>query len=307
MNRAIVTGGAGFIGSHLVDKLQRDGYEVLVIDNGISGDFSNLDSNTRIIRSDLGKCENEKFQGFDVLFHMAAYPIRRDKLFDYRIYLEQTEGGTLSALEIARKNNISLFVMPASTTIYGQAKIIPTPEEFIGPDISFYGTSKFNSERWCEAYSGLFGMNVLITRFGRILGSRSRNGSVWELVSRLKENPEILEVLGNGTQRRSFLHVDDCVEGIMTALKHWKSGVERFNIANVDTASVKDMVDIILEESGLHPRVVYGTEPIGWKGDNELVFPDISKLSLLGWKPRMDSAETVRNCVQWTIKQIFKT
>jgi UDP-glucose 4-epimerase len=305
MQRALVTGGAGFIGSHLVDRLQKDGYDVLVIDNSISGEFNNIKANTRIIRSDLSKCENESFPDFDILFHIAAYPIRRDKLFDYKIYLEQTEGGTLAALEIARKNDIPLFVMPASTTIYGQAKIIPTPEDFIGPDMSFYGTSKFNSERWCEAYAGLFGISVLITRFGRILGPRARNGSVWELINRLKGNPDKLEVLGDGTQTRSFLHVEDCIEGMMTSLKNRKGIVDRFNIANNDTATVKDMVEIILEETRLHPRVSYGIEPIGWKGDNELVFPDVSKLRSFGWRPKRNSKETIRECVQWTLKEVF--
>lgn len=305
MRRALVTGGAGFVGSHLVDRLQKDGYDVVVIDNGISGEYRNLKPGSSVIQSDLAKCENEKFPDFDVLFHMAAYPIRRDKLFDYKIYLEQTEGGTLAALEIARKNSIPLFVMPASTTIYGQSKIVPTPEDFIGPDMSFYGTSKFNSERWCEAYAGLFGINVLITRFGRILGPRSRNGSVWELIGRLKDNPTVLEVLGDGTQRRSFLHVGDCVNGIIVALENRKDSVDRFNIANDDTASVKDMVEIILEETKLRPQLVYGKEPIGWKGDNEIVFPDASKLRSFGWEPKRDSKETIRDCVRWTFKEIF--
>lgn len=302
--RVLVTGGAGFIGSHLVDRLLNDGHEVLVIDNGISGQW-NLGARVKALRASVTQCEDESFKGFDVLFHMAAYPIRRDHLFDYGIYLEQTEGGTLSALEIANRNGIPLFVMPGSTTIYGKAKVVPTPEDFIGPDMSFYGTSKFNSERWCEAYAGLFGTNVLITRFGRILGPRSRNGSVWELVNKLKANPGLLEVLGDGSQRRSFLHVDDCVEGMMVAMKNRKDAVERFNIGNEDTASVKDMVRIILEESGLRPNIVYGKEPVGWKGDNEIVFPDISKLRSLGWKPGRNSEETIRDCVQWTMREVF--
>ena len=274
--RILVTGGAGFIGSHLVDRLLADGHDVGCIDNLISGCAPNIieaQKNPRfsMIKADLKDCENRKLEGIDVIFHMAAYPIRRDKLFDYKIYLEQTEGGTLAALEIARKNDIPLFVMPASTTLYGQAKVVPTPEDFIGPDPSFYGTAKYNSERWTEAYSGLFGINILIDRFGRILGPRSRNGSVWELVQRLLENPKELHVLGNGTQVRSYLHVSDCVEGMMVSLKNRKGNVDRFNIANNDTATVKDMIKIIIEESKFdNTKVVYltnqsdGKETMQW-------------------------------------------
>ena len=236
---------------------------------------------------------------------MAAYPIRIDKLFDYKIYLTQTEGGTLSALEIARKNQIPLFVMPASTTLYGRAPTVPTKEDFIGPDMSFYGTAKFNSERWCEAYAGLFGLNVLIARFGRILGPRSRNGSVWELVNKLHANTNVLEVLGNGEQRRSFLHVQDCIEGMLTAMKHRQGLVDRFNIANTDTASVKEMVEIIMQESGVFPKVNYGADSVGWRGDNEMVFPDAAKLRSFGWEPKRDSKETIRDCVRWTIREVF--
>lgn len=306
--KALVTGGLGFIGSHLVDRLVSDGWEVTVIDSAISGDPMNLSaatlSRTRVITRSISACRSRPFRGYDALFHMAAYPIRRDRLFDYRIYFEQTEGGTLAALEIARKNAIPLFVMPASTTLYGSAKhlgTVPTSESFVGPDISFYGTSKFNSERWCEAYSGLFDMDVLITRFGRILGPRSRNGSVWELARRLLAYPEHLDVLGDGTASRSFLHVSDCVAGIMTAMTACNKGVDRFNVANNDTATVRELVEILVQESGLNPTVTYGEDKVGWKGDNEMVFPDSSKLRQHGWAPRLDSRETIRDCVRWTL------
>lgn len=311
--KIIVTGGAGFIGSHLVDRLLADGHEVICIDNLISGCTPNIieaqkNPKFSMIKADLKDCENKKFEGTDVIFHMAAYPIRQDKLFEYKIYLEQTEGGTLAALEIARKNDIPLFVMPASTTLYGQAKVVPTPEDFVGPDSSFYGTAKYNSERWTEAYAGLFGTNILIDRFGRILGPRSRNGSVWELIQRLLKNPKELHVLGNGTQVRSYLHVSDCVEGMLVSLRNRKGNVDRFNIANSDTATVKDMIKIILEESKSDKtKVIYADEPVGWKGDNAIVFPDVAKLEACGWKPTKTSKETIRDCVRWTLSELKKT
>ena len=311
--RVIVTGGAGFVGSHLVDRLLADGNEVICIDNLISGCAPNLieaqkNPKFSLIRGDLKDFENKKFEGINVVFHMAAYPIRQDKLFDYKTYLDQTEGGTLAALEIARKNDIPLFAMAATTSLYGQAKVVPTPEDFVGPDPSFYGTSKYNSERWTAAYAGLFGINILIDRFGRILGPRSRNGSVWELVQRLLANPKELHVLGNGTQVRSYLHVSDCVEGMMVSLRNRKGNIDRFNIANTDTATVKDMVNIILEESGSNnTKVVYSDEPFGWKGDPSLVFPDIAKLEACGWKPTKTSKETIRDCVRWTLSELKKT
>ena len=305
--RCLVTGGSGFIGSHLVDRLQHDGHHVLVVDNYISGSHSNLGSSVDIIDRSIKDCEDMKFEDFDVLFHMAAYPIRPEKIYDPKIYFEQTEGGVISALEISRKNNIPLFVMAGTTSLYGHALVVPTPESYIGFDPGFYGTSKFNAERWCEAYHGLFGLEVLITRFGRILGSRSRNGAIWELVSRLKQNPNILKVLGNGNQTRSFVNVSDCVDGMIVALKNRAVGeVDRFNIANNDTATVKDMVESILKETSLHPVVSYDTEPLGWKGDNELVFPDATKLRSFGWKPSMNSKETVQDCVRWTVSQLFE-
>ena len=310
--KVIVTGGAGFIGSHLVDRLLADGHEVVCIDSLVSGCESNIVGAKKspkfsMINADLKSCENRKFEGVDIVFHMAAYPIRQDRLFDYKTYLEQTEGGTLSALEIARKNDIPLFVMPGTTGLYGQAKVVPTPESFVGPDPSFYGTSKYNSERWCEAYSGLFGLNVLIDRFGRILGPRSRNGSVWELIHRLLDNPKELRVLGNGTQVRSYVHVKDCVEGMMVSLKNRGGSVDRFNIANDDTATVKDMIKIILEEYGPNStKVVYAKEPVGWKGDPAMAFPDAAKLESCGWKPTKTSKEAIRDCVRWTLSELKK-
>lgn len=312
--KILVTGGAGFIGSHLVDKLQQD-HEVTIIDNGVSGLYPNLftfeySHPVEIIRNDLSDCEHKTFKNFDVLFHLAAFPIRMNALFDYYHYFNYTERGTLSALEIARKNQIPTFVMAGSTSLYGRAfetGQTPTPETFIGSDPSFYGTSKFNSERWCEAYSGMFDMSVIITRFGRVLGPRCRNGSVWELVNRLKKNPKILEVLGDGYQCRSFVHVSDIVEGMLVALKNFNPhGVERFNIATSDVATVRDMIKIILEETGLNPEIHYDSSPIGWKGDNEIVQPDISKLRSFGWQPKFNSLETLRDCVHWTVKEVFK-
>jgi UDP-glucose 4-epimerase len=309
--KTIVTGAAGFIPSHLVDRLLADGHEVIGIDSMVTGFDDNIadalkNPKFEIIKKDLKQCEKSKFEGVDMIFHMAAYPIRMKKLYDYKTYYKQTEGGALAALEIARRNDIKLFVLPASTTLYGQAKQVPTPEEFIGPDSSFYGTAKFNTERWAEAYSGLFGLDVLITRFGRIQGPRSRNGAAWELVKKIEKNPKRLQVLGNGQQTRSFVHVKDCVEGMMVSMRNRKGKVDRFNIANDDTATIKDMVDILLEEANLtgKTKVAYQDEPVGWKGDNVIVFPDISKLKSCGWRPTMNSKETLRDCIRWTLKEV---
>ena len=291
---------------------------MIIIDNLVTGSLQNIEgalksSKVRFINSSIKECENLKFEGIDALFHMAAYPIRLDKLFDYQIYLEQTEGGALSALEIARKNDIPLFVLPGTTTMYGRADKIPTPEEFVGPDSSLYGTSKYNSERWAEAYSGLFGIRVVIDRFGRILGPRSRNGAIWELVNKLKNNPSMLHVLGDGTQRRSFLDVKDCIDGMMTSIRSRNSPVEKFNIGNEDTASVKDIVEVILAvakaklgKSYSETKVRYGIEPYGWKGDNSLVFPDCTKLRALGWKPTKSSIATIKGCVEWTFDEVIQ-
>jgi UDP-glucose 4-epimerase len=315
--KAIVTGGAGFVPSHLVDRLLEMGNELLIIDNMMTGFDSNLlgalsSPAATLLKNGLKDCVSMRFEDVDILFHMAAYPIRLDRLFDYQTYFYETEGGTLAALEIARRNDIPLFVLPASTTLYGRAEIVPTPEDYVGPDPSFYGTSKYNSERWAEAYAGLFGIQVLIDRFGRILGSRSRNGAIWELVHKLKENPRELRVLGNGTQRRSFLHVDDCIAGIMISVEHRNGIVDRFNIANDDTASIKDVVDLIMSELNarthdayVSTKVKYGDQPFGWIGDNAMVFPDSSKLKSFGWRPGKTSKEAIRDCVRWTIAQVF--
>jgi len=310
--KILVTGGAGFIGSHLVDWLLSEGHEVIVIDSLITGFIKNLPLNNPDLTFIEAKIDRvlELPKNVRICFHVAAYPIRLDALFNAGLYLDQTEGGVIEALELCKRNEIPKFVLPASTTLYGSARfmgLVPTQENFVGPDPSFYGTAKYNSERWASAYQGIGAIHdVTICRFGRILGERSRNGAIWDLCKKLKANPDRLEVLGNGKQTRAFTYVKDCVSGMITAMNYIpkNKGIEVFNIASDDTATVTDMVNIILEETRLRPDVIYGEEPIGWVGDNEMVFPDNSKLKMCGWKPTTNARQAIRKCVRWTWQEL---
>jgi len=303
----LVTGGAGFIGSHLVDALVGMGAYVTILDNLSTGSRENvrrwighrrfsLQVGDCLKAEDLGKAMEDK----EVVFHAAANPEVRAALTDARVDFEQNVVATKMVLEEMRKSQAANIIAFTSTsTVYGEAKQLPTPEDY-GPliPISLYGASKLACEALISGYCHMFGLRSVIYRFANIVGSRSRHGVVWDFIQKLRKNPEELEILGDGTQSKSYLLVDDCVEAFLVGLEKPPEKLETYNIGSGTRITVTEVAKIVLEEMGLKDVQFTFTGGVeggrGWKGDVKTMLLDTSKIEGLGWRSKHDSAESVR-------------
>lgn len=305
--RVLVTGGAGFIGSHLVDRLMMGGCEVKVIDNLSSGSLNNLkqwlnNRNFKFFRGDLrdpNKVE-EALKEVELVFHFAANPEVRVSSIDPRVSYEQNVSTTYNLLEAMRRSEkAKTIVFASSSTVYGEAKTIPTPESY-GPlnPISVYGASKLACEALILGYANTFNFKAVIYRLANIVGGRSNHGVIIDFIRKLKKNPKELEVLGDGNQTKSYLHVSDCINAILTGLLAGKEKIEVFNVGSKDWVNVKTIAEIVASELGLKDVKVKFTGGVnggrGWIGDIKAMLLNVSKLFNLGWKPRYNSKEAVR-------------
>jgi UDP-glucose 4-epimerase len=313
----LVTGGAGFIGSHLVDSLMRKGGAVTVLDNLSTGSMNNV--NEWVKHPDFtfieGDCLNRKdirkaMKDCGLVFHLAANPEVRVGAVDTEIDFEQNIVATRNVLEEMRDSETAKRIVFTSTsTIYGDAKILPTLEEY-GPlePISLYGASKLACEALISAYCHAFDMRGVTYRFANIVGSRSRHGVIWDFIHKLVENPLELEILGDGTQTKSYLMVDECVDALLFGLEHASERIEIYNIGSEDQVSVKEIARIVTEEIGLKGVRFHYTGGVrggrGWIGDVKIMFLDISKMKRLGWTPRFNSAESVRIATDQILREL---
>lgn len=316
LRRVIVTGGAGFIGSHIVDSLMSRNLEVIVIDNFSSGSLDNIKQHIdkksfKLVKADLKHKGQwiEEFKDADIVFHYAANPEVRVSSINPRIHFEENLVTTFNVLEASRINDVKLHVFASTSTVYGDAKKFPTPENYYPLEpISIYGSVKLGAEYLYITYSKLYGFRSLILRYANIIGPRSTHGVIIDFINKLKKNSQELEILGDGTQRKSYLHVEDAVDATLHLLNYFISTSEEydiFNVGNDDWISVVEIANIIVEELGLK-NVRYRYKPAtpdgrGWLGDVKLMLLDISKLKSTGWKPKLSSREAVRK----TVRQIL--
>ncbi|MBU4075655.1 MAG: NAD-dependent epimerase/dehydratase family protein [Euryarchaeota archaeon] len=306
-NKIIVTGGAGFIGSHLIDRMLLRGDEVVVIDNLSSGKMDFLKDHVenpdfKFIRLDLLDLEELKkyVLDADAVFHLAANPDVRLGVSDTRVHLEQNIIATYNLLEAMRINKIKNILFTSTSTVYGEAMLIPTPEEY-GPlvPISLYGASKLACEALITSYCSTFDMNSWLFRFANIVGPRGTHGIIVDFMNKLRKNPGSLEILGDGKQRKSYLHVYDCIEAILFAMENSNEMVNIFNIGSVDTISATEIGRIVVEEMGLEDvEFKYTGGSRGWKGDVPKMMLSIDKIRSLGWKPVSNSEKSVRDAVR---------
>jgi len=310
--RVLVTGAAGFIGSHLTDGLLDHGREVVGLDNLSSGHRSNLahalsDPRFRFFEADLLDIEATRrvLGQTELIFHLAADPEVRAGETNPGTHFKQNLQTTFNLLEAIRERGTPTKLVFASTsTVYGEASEIPTPEDY-GPllPISTYGATKLGCEALAASYTEISPLHVVSFRFANIVGSRARHGVLYDFIVKLRKNPRRLEVLGDGTQSKSYLHVDDCVAAFLMALDEsfWRKAAEAHNIGSEDRTNVLTIGGIVAEVMRLKDVSLETTQSIGgraWPGDVRTMQLDIHKIRRLGWKPKMSSTEAVTLAVK---------
>lgn len=305
-----VTGGAGFIGSNLVDRLLGAGNDVVVYDNFSTGmreflkDASSSD-NFKLIEGDVLDLEKLKrsMAGCDMVFHLAANADVRFGTEHPRKDLEQNTIATFNVLEAMRSNGIKEIAFSSTGSIYGEAEMIPTPENAPMPvQTSLYGASKLAGEGLIAAYCEGFGFRSYIFRFVSILGERYTHGHVFDFYKKLLNNPKELFVLGDGHQRKSYLYVQDCIDAILHAIKHSKDKVNIYNLGTSEFVEVNDSIRIITGKLGLSPELKYSGGNKGWIGDNPFIFLDTAKIQSLGWKPKLTIKEGIIKTLEYLEK-----
>ncbi|MDI6904154.1 MAG: NAD-dependent epimerase/dehydratase family protein [Candidatus Bathyarchaeia archaeon] len=308
-NRVLVTGGAGFIGSCLCEKLASLGSYIVIFDNFSSGRYDNVEGVLKkyadkvcLLKGDCTRLSDVKkaVSDVDVVFHFAANPEVRLELNDPENCFEQNIYATHVLLEALRQNcHVEKVVFASTSTVYGDVNMFPTNESY-GPlkPTSIYGASKLASEALINSYAYLYDFAAVVLRLANIIGPKSRHGVIPDFIKKLRKNKKELEILGDGTQRKSYLYIDDCANAILTLCEKSNSQVEIFNIGSEDWITVLRIAEIVVEEMGLKNVKFRFTGGVnggrGWKGDIKKMLLDISKLKALGWKPKYKSEEAVR-------------
>jgi UDP-glucose 4-epimerase len=312
--RYFVTGGAGFIGSHLVDDLMKRG-EVTVYDNLSSGKKKFIQHHLdkpgfAFVQADLLDLTRLKREitGHDIVFHLAANPDARLGIADTALDLNQETIATYNVLQAMWESGIKKIVFSSSGTIYGETPVIPLPEDY-GPvlPISLYGAGKLASEALITAFCHTFDMQCWIYRFANIVGNRGTHGVIFDFIHKLKRNPEELEILGDGNQEKPYLSVEDCVEGMLFGYQHSSERVNYFNLGCESTTRVSSIAKMVKEEMGLeNARLDYTGGERGWPGDVPQVRFNVDKIRKLGWSPRYDSDQAVRRAVKSMVREIME-
>jgi UDP-glucose 4-epimerase len=306
--RVLVTGAAGFIGSHMVDRLLSAGHRVVGFDNLSTGQIRFLEnalarSEFTLHQADLldGKSLAQAMEGVELVVHFAANADVRFGTEHPRKDLDQNTIATWNVLEAMRERNCKRIIFSSTGSVYGEPDIFPTPETCPFPiQTSLYGASKLAAEGLIQAYCEGFGMQGYIFRFVSILGERYSHGHVFDFYQQLAEHPEHLHVLGNGHQRKSYLYVQDCIDAILTAIDRAKDKVNIFNLGTDEYCEVNDSIGWICEYLGLHPKLTYSGGERGWVGDSPFILLDCSRIRALGWRPRL----TIKQAVLATIKYV---
>ena len=292
---AFITGGAGFIGSNLVDRLLAAGHTVTAYDNFSTGQLRFLDAAEqhpafRLVEGDLMDLPRltEAVAGHDVVFHLAANADVRFGTQHPRKDLEQNTIATFNVLEAMRANGVRRVAFSSTGSIYGEPEIFPTPENAPFPiQTSLYGASKLACEGLLQAYAAGFDFQVYIFRFVSILGERYTHGHVFDFYKKLLADPGYIEVLGNGRQRKSYLYVQDCIDAMLMVMERVHDPVNIYNLGTDEYCTVDDSLDWICEHLGVNPERRYTGGERGWIGDSPFIFLDTAKVRSLGWQPKL--------------------
>ncbi len=305
--RALVTGGAGFIGSSLVDRLLAGGHQVIAFDNFSTGQERFLaeaakQSSFTLVRGDTLDLATltETTRGVDVVFHFAANADVRFGTEHPRRDLEQNTIATFNVLEAMRANGVTRVAFSSTGSIYGEAPTIPTPEDAPFPvQTSLYGASKLAGEGLIQAYCEGFGFRAWIFRFVSILGERYTHGHVFDFYRSLRADASRLRVLGNGRQRKSYLYIQDCIDAILLAMDRATDKVNVLNLGTDEYCEVNDSIGWMTSHLGVAPTLDYTGGDRGWIGDNPFIFLDTSRIRALGWTPRLTIREGIIRTVDY--------
>lgn len=297
-----VTGCAGFIGSHLIDRLLLQGHKVIGYDNFSTGfsEFLQVAKQFSSFKFIQGDCLDIKNliknlpTHCDGVFHLAANADIKDGIKHTKKDLQQNTLATFNILEAMRIKSVKKIIFSSTGSVYGEAVILPTPENAPFPiQTSLYGASKLAAEGLIQAYVEGFGFQAYIFRFVSILGERYTHGHVFDFFRKLDNDPTQLEVLGDGKQTKSYLYVHDCIDAILLALKKANRKINIFNLGTNDYCQVNESVHWICTELELIPEIHYYGGKRGWIGDNPFIFLDCKKIFELGWKPKFTIRESI--------------
>jgi len=305
--RYFVSGGAGFIGSNLVDRLLADGHAVTVYDNLSTGQREFLEvarryAAFRFVEADLldPQALTAAMAGHNFVFHFAANADVRFGTDHPRKDLEQNTIATFHVLEAMRANGVRRIAFSSTGSIYGEPTVFPTPENCPFPiQTSLYGASKLAGEGLIAAYCNGFGFQGYIFRFVSILGERYTHGHVYDFYNKLLDNPHRIDVLGNGKQRKSYLYVQDSIDAMLTVIQKSHQPVTIANLGTQEYCSVDESLGWICEHLGVHPKREYAGGERGWIGDSPFIFLDTSHVRSLGWKPKLTIKEGVIRTLQY--------
>ncbi|RQG96028.1 NAD-dependent epimerase/dehydratase family protein [Natrarchaeobius chitinivorans] len=303
--RVLVTGGAGFIGSHLTERLLETGDHVTVVDDCSNGDESWVHDDATLYRRDLTEpdaLEGVLTDAFDLVVHLAA-----SKAVNTDTPREQFEANTrmtYNVLEAMETAGVSDLAYTSTSTVYGEAPR-PTPEDHAPLEpISAYGASKLADEGLCSTYAHSHDLTVRVFRFANIVGPRLRGAVIPDFIEKLTEHPETLTILGDGRQEKSYMHVDDCLDAMLYVLEHATGPLATYNLGTRTTTSVTRIADIVSDELGLDPAYDYTGGDRGWTGDVPKMRLSIEKLEALGWEPDDESDAAVRKATRELIHEI---
>jgi UDP-glucose 4-epimerase len=308
IRRALITGGAGFIGSNLADRLIADGIETVIYDNFSTGQerfveqvrASPLGS---VVHGDVleqGELE-QAMEGCDVVFHLAANADVRRGLEDPSRDLKQNTIATYTVLEAMRAREVRRIVFSSTGSVYGEPTVHPTPEDCPFPiQTSLYGASKLAGEGLIQAYCEGYGFSGVVARFVSILGERYTHGHLFDFVLRLRDNPSHLTVLGDGKQRKSYLYIGDCVRALRLLVEHHgEPGVNTYNLGTDEVSTVDRSIAAVTRHLGVDPVVERTGGQRGWIGDSPFILLDCARLRALGWEPELTIDQAVIRTLDW--------
>ncbi len=309
MKRVCITGGAGFIGSNLADRLSGEGVEVVILDNFRTGRREFVADalkrpSVRLVPGDVldTTALEDAMEGCDWVFHLQANADVRRGLEHPRRDLQQNTIATANVLEAMRVRGVRKIAFASTGSVYGEPEAFPTPEDAPFPlQTSLYGASKLAGEGLIAAYAAGYGFTALIFRFVSILGERYTHGHVFDFYRALKHDPTRLRVLGDGRQKKSYLYVQDCLSAILTAAERHdgEPGAHIYNLGTEETLLVDDSVRIIAEHLSLSPEIEHTGGTRGWIGDSPLIYLDVGRIHGLGWRPRLTIRQAVVRTLEW--------